>query len=74
MKTKQPFTHLVKITLTKTNHEFVGWLVDQMGPGGIQANSKWDTYPHLSEIDYNSDVEVYFRDDQDAALFALRWL
>jgi len=74
MKSKHPFTHTIKVTFTKTNDDLVGWLVDQMGPGGIQSNARWDIKPHLTEIDYGSEVEVCFRNDNDAALFALRWL
>jgi hypothetical protein len=74
MKTKNSFSHTIKFTMTKKNDEFVGWLVDQYGPGGVQADSKWDTNPHLSEIEYGSEVAVHFRNDQDAAVFALRWL
>lgn len=74
MKSKNPFSHKIKFTLTEKNDDFLGWLVDQHGPGGVQADSKWDTKPHLTEIEYGSEVTVYFRNDQDAAVFALRWI
>lgn len=72
MKSKNPFTHCIRFTLTKNNSDFMDWLVSQWGPGGIQADSKW--YIKTDEMDYGKEVIVCFRNDQAASLFALRWL
>ena len=59
----------IKILDTDRVYDMIGWCDRNIDPAKIL----WD-WSYVDDSDLNSDVNFYFECEQDATMFALKWL